>query len=47
LRTLPNVVHTPHLGYVTEGAYREFYPDMVENILAWRAGNPVRVLAKP
>ncbi len=47
LRTLPNLVHTPHLGYVTEGAYREFYPDMVENILAWRAGNPVRVLAKP
>jgi D-3-phosphoglycerate dehydrogenase len=47
LRTLPNVVHTPHLGYVTEGAYREFYPDMVENILAWRTGSPVRVLAKP
>jgi phosphoglycerate dehydrogenase-like enzyme len=47
LRTLPNVVHTPHLGYVTEGAYREFYPDMVENIIAWRAGSPVRVLAKP
>jgi phosphoglycerate dehydrogenase-like enzyme len=47
LRMLANVVHTPHLGYVTEGAYREFYPDMVENIIAWRAGNPVRVLAKP
>jgi D-3-phosphoglycerate dehydrogenase len=47
LRQLPGVVHTPHLGYVTEGAYREFYPDMVENILAWRAGSPVRVLAKP
>ncbi len=46
LRTLPNVVHTPHLGYVTEGAYQEFYPDMVENIIAWRAGSPVRVLAK-
>jgi D-3-phosphoglycerate dehydrogenase len=47
LRQLANVVHTPHLGYVTEGAYREFYPDMVENIMAWRAGSPVRVLAKP
>ena len=47
LRTLRNVVHTPHLGYVTEGAYREFYPDMVENIIAWRVGNPLRVLAKP
>ncbi len=47
LRTLPKVVHTPHLGYVTEGAYREYFPDMVENIIAWQAGNPVRVLAKP
>ena len=47
LRQLPNVVNTPHLGYVTEGAYREFYPDMVEDILAWRSANPVRVLAKP
>ena len=46
LRQIRNAVLTPHLGYVTEGAYREFYPDMVENILAWRAGNPVRVLAK-
>jgi phosphoglycerate dehydrogenase-like enzyme len=42
LRTLRNVVHTPHLGYVTEGAYREFYPDMVENILAWGAHSPGR-----
>jgi phosphoglycerate dehydrogenase-like enzyme len=46
LRQIPNAVLTPHLGYVTEGAYREFYPDMVENILAWRAGKPLRVLAK-
>jgi D-3-phosphoglycerate dehydrogenase len=47
LRQLPNVVSTPHLGYVTEGAYREFYPDMVENIIAWRGGRPIRVLAEP
>jgi phosphoglycerate dehydrogenase-like enzyme len=47
LRQQPNVVHTPHLGYVTEGAYREFYPDMVEDIIAWRGGSPIRVLAKP
>lgn len=47
LRRLPGVVHTPHLGYVTEGAYQEFYPDIVEDILAWRGGQPVRVLAKP
>jgi phosphoglycerate dehydrogenase-like enzyme len=45
LRRLDNVVLSPHLGYVTEGTYRAFYEDMVEDIAAWRAGAPVRVLA--
>lgn len=30
----PNTMLTPHLGYVTEGAYRAFYRDAVENIKA-------------
>jgi phosphoglycerate dehydrogenase-like enzyme len=47
LRTVPNTVLTPHLGYVTEGAYTAFYRDTVENIKQWRAGSPVRVLAGP
>ncbi|MET3588473.1 phosphoglycerate dehydrogenase-like enzyme [Pseudorhizobium tarimense] len=47
LRRAPNTVLTPHLGYVTEGAYAAFYRDTVENIKAWRAGAPVRVLAGP
>ena len=47
LRTAPNTVLTPHLGYVTEGAYAAFYRDTVENIKAWRAGSPLRVLAAP
>jgi Lactate dehydrogenase and related dehydrogenases len=47
LRHAPNTVLTPHLGYVTEGAYRAFYRDTVENIRAWREGRPVRVLAAP
>lgn len=47
LRRVPNAVVTPHLGYVTEGAYRAFFEDMVGGILAWRAGAPVRVLAAP
>jgi phosphoglycerate dehydrogenase-like enzyme len=47
LRTVPNAVTTPHLGYVTEGAYAAFYGDAVEDIAAWRAGSPVRVLAAP
>jgi D-3-phosphoglycerate dehydrogenase len=47
LRTIPNAVLTPHLGYVTDGAYRAFFEDSVAGIVAWRAGEPIRVLAKP
>lgn len=43
-RTLPNVIATPHLGYVTEETYRIYYGDAVECIAAWLSGNPVRVL---
>lgn len=47
LRRAPNLVLTPHLGFVTEGAYRAFYQDTVDGIQAWRAGKPIRVLAAP
>lgn len=47
LRTLPNVVLTPHIGFVTEGAYRAFYQDTVENIKAWHAGSPIRIMDGP
>lgn len=43
-RSLPNVVLTPHMGYVTEQTYRLFFRDTVENILAWLDGKPVRVV---
>jgi phosphoglycerate dehydrogenase-like enzyme len=45
LRTAPNVVLTPHLGYVTEEAYRIFYGEAAEDIVAFAAGSPVRVLS--
>jgi len=44
LRTAPNTVLLPHLGYVTEGSYRSMYEQVVEDIIGWRAGTPVRVL---
>lgn len=47
LRSAPNVVLSPHLGYVTQGGYREFHEGMVEDIEAWRSGSPIRVLAGP
>jgi len=43
-RSLDNLVPTPHLGYVTEEAYRVFYGQAVDGIAAWLAGNPVRIL---
>lgn len=43
-RRLPNVVATPHLGYVTEETYRAYYVRAVENIEAWLAGKPLRML---
>jgi phosphoglycerate dehydrogenase-like enzyme len=36
---------TPHLGYTTEATFRLFYTQTAEAIRAWRAGNPVRVIA--
>jgi len=46
-RTLPNVVATPHLGYVTEETYRVFFGDAAEDIAAWLAGKPQRALNAP
>jgi phosphoglycerate dehydrogenase-like enzyme len=43
-RFLPNVLATPHIGYVTENTYRGAYPQIVESIHAWLAGAPVREL---
>ena len=38
LRTLPNVLATPHIGYVTEDLYRTFYSDAATSIAAWLDG---------
>jgi phosphoglycerate dehydrogenase-like enzyme len=45
LRTAPNTVLTPHIGYVSTGTYEVFYREAVEDIAAFRDGRPVRVLA--
>ena len=43
-RSLPNVLATPHVGYVSEQNYRQFYQQMIEDIQAWANGAPIRVL---
>jgi D-3-phosphoglycerate dehydrogenase len=43
-RKMQNVTLSPHLGYVNEENYRVFYADTVENVAAWLAGRPIRLL---
>jgi phosphoglycerate dehydrogenase-like enzyme len=44
LRSAPNTVLTPHIGYVSTGSYAVYYRDAVEDIAGFLAGAPVRVL---
>jgi D-3-phosphoglycerate dehydrogenase len=44
LRRMENVTLSPHLGYVNEENYRTFHRDTVENVAAWLAGKPIRIL---
>jgi phosphoglycerate dehydrogenase-like enzyme len=44
LQTAPNTVLSPHLGYVTADGMTEFYHLLIENVLAWIAGKPIRVV---
>ncbi len=43
-RRLPNVLALPHLGYVSRANYTRFFTQAVEDIEAWLAGAPVRLL---
>jgi phosphoglycerate dehydrogenase-like enzyme len=43
-RTLDNVLATPHVGYVSQQNYHLFFAQMIEDIQAWAAGKPIRLL---
>lgn len=45
LRTTPNTVLTPHIGFVSRETYAVFYAGAVEDITGWLDGAPTRVLA--
>ncbi|WP_067621498.1 D-2-hydroxyacid dehydrogenase family protein [Alicyclobacillus acidiphilus] len=45
LRQMPNVLAMPHVGYVTEANYRTYYGEAVEDIAAFLAGAPIRVMS--
>ena len=44
-RTLENVLATPHVGYVSQQNYHQFFSQMIEDIQAWSAGEPIRLFA--
>jgi phosphoglycerate dehydrogenase-like enzyme len=44
LLSVPNTVLLPHLGYVVEQGYDVYYGQAVEDIAAFLAGAPVRLL---
>ena len=46
-RTLDNVVVTPHTGYVTEQMFRTAWQRMAEDVAAYLAGSPIRVVTDP
>jgi len=44
LLTLPNVVCTPHIGYVSHEEYEIQFTDIFDQILAYAAGAPINVV---
>ncbi|MDQ0189061.1 D-2-hydroxyacid dehydrogenase family protein [Alicyclobacillus cycloheptanicus] len=44
-RSLPNVLATPHIGYVSQDTYQAWFTQVVEDIEAYLNGSPVRLLS--
>jgi len=44
LLKMPNVICTPHLGYVERSTYESYYGTVIDSILGFASGKPVNVL---
>ncbi len=44
IRTAPNTVLTPHVGYGSVDTFRQFFAESIENVLAFLLGQPIRVM---
>jgi D-3-phosphoglycerate dehydrogenase len=44
LLKMPNVICTPHLGYVEKSTYENYYATVIDSILGFAAGKPVNML---
>jgi phosphoglycerate dehydrogenase-like enzyme len=46
-RSLDNVIVTPHIGYVTEQGFRTAWQRMAQDVAAYLAGSPIRIVTDP
>ena len=44
LLTMPNVVCTPHIGYVSRDEYELQFSDIFDQIVAYAAGAPINIV---
>jgi phosphoglycerate dehydrogenase-like enzyme len=44
-RTLPNVIATPHIGFVTEGNLKTFFEESLANLAAFVRGSPINTIS--
>ena len=44
LRDMPNIIATPHIGYVTRQTFATLFADTVDDIHAFSKGEPLRLL---
>jgi phosphoglycerate dehydrogenase-like enzyme len=44
IRTAPNTILSPHLGFSTEEVFRDFYQGAIDNIVAYLEGKPTNVI---
>jgi phosphoglycerate dehydrogenase-like enzyme len=47
LYSLPNVVITPHVGWVAEDGFEGFFEGIVENVEAYLDGRPIPRMLNP
>ena len=40
----PNIVATPHIGFVTEDEFETQFADIFDQVVAWQAGAPIHMI---